>query len=91
MNAILRVAFALPLVAAPALADDPRPPQITVSFLAEPAPIVQDGSTKLFHEMLLTNYAPSAYALDSVEAQAGDSRTVFDAAALTAIPRQTRS
>jgi Peptidase family M23 len=56
--------------------------QITVSFLAEPEPIVQDGATKLFYEMVLTNYAPVAYTLDSVEAQAGESRRVFGAAAL---------
>ncbi|HZZ62799.1 MAG TPA: M23 family metallopeptidase [Roseiarcus sp.] len=82
MNAILRSAVAFLLVATPALADDPRPPQVAVSFLAEPAPIVQDGSTKLFYEMALTNYAPVAYVLDSVEAQAADTRTIFDAAAL---------
>jgi len=35
------------LCAAPLLAGDPRPPQINVSFLADPAPIVQHGKMRL--------------------------------------------
>jgi hypothetical protein len=40
------LALVLLVVAMPALAADPHPPQFAVSFLAEPAPIVQDGSTR---------------------------------------------
>jgi hypothetical protein len=32
-------------------AEDPHAPQLDVSFLAQPAPIVQYGSTRLFYEM----------------------------------------
>jgi hypothetical protein len=41
------VALVLLVVAMPALAADPHSPPIAVSFLAEPTPIVQDGSTRL--------------------------------------------
>jgi Peptidase family M23 len=77
-----RFVAALMFLAAPALAADPHPPQIAVSFRAKPAPIVQDGSTKLVYEMALTNFIGSRYVLDSLEVRAGDTRAAFDAAAL---------
>ena len=49
------LALVLLVVAMPALAADPHPPQLAVSFLAEPAPIVQDGSTRLVYEMQVVN------------------------------------
>ena len=41
---------------------------ITVSFLAQPAPLVQDGTTRLYYEMVVTNFARDSYVLDAVEA-----------------------
>jgi hypothetical protein len=41
----------------PAFAGDPFPPQLAVSFLAQPAPIVQDGSTRLVYEMLISSFS----------------------------------
>ena len=61
----------------PALAADPHPPQLAVPFLAERAPIVQDGSTRLVYEMQIVNYTKPAYVLDAVEAKAGRRRRPF--------------
>jgi hypothetical protein len=33
-----------------------------MSFLAEPAPIMQDGTTRLYYEMVITNFAGITYA-----------------------------
>ena len=51
--------------AAPCFADDPQPPALTVSYLAQPPPIVQHGATVLAYEMVITNYANSRYVLNS--------------------------
>ena len=56
--------------------------KLAVSFLAEPAPIVQDGSTRLVYEMQIVNFANSAYVLDAVEAKAGAARSAFSGAEL---------
>jgi hypothetical protein len=40
----------------PVFAGDPHPPQLNISFLAQPEPIVQDGSTRLVYEMVVTNF-----------------------------------
>jgi hypothetical protein len=40
------------LAATPVRADDPHPPQLNVTFLAQPAAIVQDGATRLYYERL---------------------------------------
>ena len=77
--------FCLPLIAVPVHADDPHPPQITVSFLAQPAPLVQDGTTRLYYEMVVTNFAKDSYVLDAVEATAGAAKTTFEGAPLAAL------
>ncbi len=69
--------LALTLLAGPAHAADPLPPQLAVSFLATPAPIVQDGSTRLFYEMQIVNYSKQPYVLDAVEAKAGETAATF--------------
>jgi hypothetical protein len=79
---------ALVLLATPALAGDPRPPQLVVSFLAEPAPIVQDGSTRLYYEMVVANYSNNPYVLDTVEARAGATDSSFEPPALEAMTVQ---
>ena len=79
------LAAALAAFASSAQAADPHPPQLTVSFLSEPAPIVQNGATKLAYEMLLTNFVGSPYQIASIEARAGDRRMAFDATALASM------
>jgi hypothetical protein len=49
------LALVLLVVATPTLAADPHPPQLAVSFPAEPTPMVQDGSTRLVYEMQIVN------------------------------------
>lgn len=75
----------LVLLAAPARAGDPRPPALNTSVLAEPAPIVQEGSTRLAYEMLITNFSKLTYVLDSVSASAGDAQFEFGGNALAAM------
>jgi hypothetical protein len=75
----------LVLCGTPVFANDPHPPQLEVSFLAVPAPIVQYGSTCLVYEMLITNFSKSSYILDSIEAKAGDKQSKFDSATLAAM------
>jgi hypothetical protein len=53
------LALVLLVIARPLLAADPHAPQLAVSFLAEPAPIAQDGSTRLVYEMQIVNYSRS--------------------------------
>ena len=72
------------LLATPVRADDPHPPQLTVTFLAQPAPIVQDGSTRLYYEMVITSFAKDSYSLDAVEAKAGATKARFDGQSLAA-------
>jgi hypothetical protein len=49
------------LAATPVRADDPHPPQLNVTFLAQSAAIVQDGATRLYYEMVISNFIPSRY------------------------------
>src|SRR5215468_6133630 len=75
------------LTTMPARPGDPRPPQLNVTFLAEPAPLVQDGATRLYYEMVITNFANTSYKLDAVEATAGGTKTKFDGRALAQMIR----
>src|ERR1700752_2057341 len=79
---LMVLAFAAALFAHPAAASDPRPPQLQTPFLAEPAPIVQYGSTKLVYEMLVTNFSKRSYVLDSIDAKAGAAHSSFSGTVL---------
>ena len=81
----LLIASFLLLFMTPVLAGDPYPPQLTVSFLAEPAPIIQDGSTRLVYEMAVSNFSKSRYVVDAVEAKAGQTRASFSGPALASM------
>jgi hypothetical protein len=81
-SARLLAAYFLVLFTTPLLASDPHPPQLNVSFLAQPAPIVQDGSTRLVYEMAITNFSNNKYVLDAVEAKAGTAQFTFAGSAL---------
>src|SRR5271166_1737597 len=73
------------LFVTPVRAGDPHPPQLTVTFLAQPAPIAQDGSTRLYYEMVINNFTKSSYVLDAIEAKAGATQTRFNAQPLAAM------
>jgi hypothetical protein len=70
------------LFTSPLFASDPYPPRLNVSFLAQPAPIVQDGATRLVYEMLITNFSNNKYILDAVEAKAGAAQFIFASSTL---------
>jgi Peptidase family M23 len=78
----LLTACLLALFATPLFAVEPNPPQLNVSFLARPAPIEQDGSTRLVYEMVITNFSNNKYVLDAVEAKAGTAQFSFAGSAL---------
>jgi len=79
---VLIMAFVAALFADPALAADPRPPQLQITFLSEPAPIVQYGSTKLVYEMEETNFSKRSYVFDSIDAKAGGAPFSFSGTTL---------
>jgi hypothetical protein len=79
---LMVLTFAAAFFAYPAAASDPRPPQLQISFLAEPAPIVQHGATKLVYEMVVTNFSKRSYVFDTMEAKAGASQFSFSGTAL---------
>src|SRR6202022_1048977 len=81
---LLAACFLVPFTT-PLFAGDPHPSQLHVSFLAQPAPIVQDGSTRLVYEMLTTNFSNNKYVLDAVEAKAGTAKFTFSGSALAGI------
>ncbi len=80
-------AFCLLLLGTPAFAADPFPAQLNVTFLAPPAPIVQYGSTRLFYEMLITNFSTHPYTIEAIEAKAGETKSKFDGKALVSMIR----
>jgi Peptidase family M23 len=79
---LMLLAFAATFVARPAAANDPRPPQLQISFLAAPAPIVQYGSTKLVYEMVVTNFSKRSYVFDSIDARAGAAKFSYSGTTL---------
>jgi hypothetical protein len=79
----LFVACCIMFAATAAFAGDPHPPPLNISFLAQPAPIVQNGATRLFYEMLITNFSKNAYVLDGIDAKAGDTVAKVAGAALS--------
>jgi hypothetical protein len=81
----LLTACSLVLVATSLFAGNPHPPQLNVYFLAQPAPIRQDGSTRLVYEMVITNFSNNKYVLDAVDTKAGSEQLSFSGSALTSI------
>jgi hypothetical protein len=73
------------LGAAAASPGDPHPPSLYILFLAQPSPIVQNGQTRLFYEMLITNFSKNPYVLDTIEARAGDTQSKVSGKALSSL------
>ena len=85
------IAFCLSPVgsAAPALAAviDPKPPQVTVNFIFPPSPLIQHGTARLVYEMVITNYVPPAYTLESIEVDAGPKKFSYSGDVLKQMTR----
>jgi|SRR5215469_5506328 len=79
------------LVVMPALAGDPHAPQLNVSFLAQPAPITQNGSMRLAYEMLITNFSKRSYSVVAIEAKAGEAHHASTFACLRRKPCRRRT
>ncbi|MBV8590865.1 MAG: M23 family metallopeptidase [Acetobacteraceae bacterium] len=53
--------------------------------MAQPAAIVQNGSTRLYYEMVITNFNKNSYVLDAIEAKAGASQIRYEGQSLAAM------
>src|SRR2546423_1395413 len=73
------------LFVTPVRAGDPHPPPLNVTFLAQPAAIVQEGATRLYYEMVISNFSKNSYVLDAIATKAGGTLTKFDGQPLTAM------
>ena len=73
--------------AAPPAATDPKPPQVTVNFIFPPSPLIQHGMARLVYEMVITNYVPTAYTLESIEVDAGPKKFSYSGDALKEMTR----
>lgn len=66
---------------------DPRPVQVTASFVFPPSAILQADTQHLVYELLLTNFGSSSYVLDSVDVKAGERSFTFSSPALKSLLR----
>lgn len=66
---------------------DPKPVQVTASFIYPPSPLLQSGTQHLVYEMLLTNFGSSTYTLESIDAKAGERSFTFSASDLKTLIR----
>ena len=72
---------------APSAVTDPKPPQVTLSFVYPPSPLIQHGTAWLVYEMVLTNYVPPPYTLDSIEVNAGATKFSYSGDTLKEMTR----
>ena len=61
---------------------DPTPPQLTADYIFSPSILIQHDSYNLVYEMRLTNYAPRASTLESIDAIAGPKTFSYSGIAL---------
>jgi len=66
---------------------DPKPPQVSVDFYYPPSPLMQHGTPRLVYEMLLSEYPPTSYELDSIDVSAGAKTFSFSGARLQSMMR----
>ena len=86
--ALAFISWAAPL--APAVfagGPDLKPPQVTVNYIFPPGPLIQDRRTRLYYEMVVTNYIPIAYQLAAVDVEAGAKAFSFAGPALKDMTR----
>jgi hypothetical protein len=66
---------------------DPKPVQVTASFVFPPSPILQVGTQHLVYELLLTNFGSSPYTLDAIDVKAGERNVAFSSSDLQSLTR----
>jgi murein DD-endopeptidase MepM/ murein hydrolase activator NlpD len=77
------------LMAPVLFADGPdlKPPQVTVDYIFPPSPLIQERRTRLYYEMVITNYIPIAYQLAALDVEAGAKAFSFAGSALKNMTR----
>jgi hypothetical protein len=91
---LVLLAVILASVRASAAGPDLKPPQVTVNFIFPPSPLIQFGAAHLVYEMVITNYVPVAYTLESINVDCGDRQFSYSAETLKEMMRlagETRS
>jgi len=66
---------------------DLKPPQVGVSFIFPPSPLIQASTPRLVYEMVLTNYVPVTYRLESISVDCGSHKFEFSGEALNQMVR----
>ena len=66
---------------------DLKPPQVTANYIFPPSPLIQDRRARLYYEIVITNYAPSAYQLEAIDAEAGAKEFSFAGPVLKGMTR----
>jgi hypothetical protein len=61
---------------------DLKPPQVTVTFIFPPSPLIQDGTARLVYEMVVTNYVAIAYTLESIGVEYANRQVSFSGESL---------
>jgi hypothetical protein len=64
----------LPITPASSAGPDLKPPQVTIDFIFAPSPLIQDQSARLFYEMVISNYVPITYTMESIGVDCGSQR-----------------
>lgn len=85
---LLSCAFALIIATdVRAASPDPKPPQVSIGFFFPPSPLVQNGTPRLVYEMILSDYPPINYELDSIDVGAGSKKFSYSGAELQSMMR----
>jgi hypothetical protein len=66
---------------------DLKPPQVTANYIFSPSPLIQDRHTRLYYEIVITNYVPIAYQLEALDVIAGAQAFSFAGSALEDMTR----
>lgn len=67
---------------------DLKPPQVTANYIFPPSPLLQDHRTRLYYEIVITDYIPLDYQLESAEADAGPKQFIFSGDILKGMTRE---
>ena len=79
---IIFLALILFAVKAAGAGSDLKPPQVTISFIFPPSPLIQDGIARLVYEMVITNYVPIAYTLESISVEGANGQVSYSGESL---------
>src|SRR5438046_4705415 len=84
---VILLTMVLLLVGVSSASSDLKPPQVTVSFIFPPSPLIQDGTARLVYEMVITNYIAVAYTLESISVDCGNRKFTYSGEVLNRMVR----